>query len=204
MLCGVGDFAVRGASETDAPAILGALERSLADDPFVLWLARGRPRAIRAYLRLMLDRIALPKGAVFVAEVEDRIVAAALWAPPRTFELSAGESLLLLPTMLAVIGPFRFGRVASILDQVDRARAPEPRWLLTLLGTVPEQRRRGIGGAVLAPVLARCDADRVAAVCETSEPRNLPFYRRLGFEVSVERMLGPGGPRSWTLSRQPE
>lgn len=194
---------VRRATPGDAPAILDVLERALGGDPFVSWLARGQPRARRSYFRLMLRKIALPKGIVHVGIVGGEVTCAALWAPPETFELSAGESLLLLPTMVSVIGARRFPRVAAVLESVERARPPEPRWLLTLLGTVPEARRRGVASATLAPALARCDADGAVAVCETSEPTNLGFYARLGFEVTSERALGPNGPPSWTLERAP-
>src|SRR5690606_27533832 len=131
------------------------------------------------------------------------IECAALWAPPRTFELTPGESVLLLPTMMRVIGVRRFTSAAAILDDAERARPPEPRWLLTLLGTTPEHRGRGLASATLAPALARCDAEGVPAVCETSEPANLAFYARHGFAVTKERRLGEGGPPSWTLERAP-
>lgn len=196
-------MAVREATPKDAAAVLAVLGRALEGDPFVRWLARDRPDAIRRYLALMLERIALPKGVVHVAEVDGVIASAALWAPPGTFELSAGESLRLLPTMVGVIGAFRFTRVAAVLEEVERARPPEPRWLLTLLGTEPERRGRGLAGAVLAPILARCDRERVVAVCETSRAENVAFYARQGFEVASQRTLGPDGPPSWTLRRVP-
>jgi GNAT superfamily N-acetyltransferase len=199
----VSSVVVRRAYDPDASAVLEVLERSLGDDPFVRWLARSRRRAVRSYLSLMLERIAFPKGIVHVALRDGAPIAAALWAPPKTFELSAGESLRLLPTMLTVIGPWRFTKVAATLDDVERARPPEPRWLLTLLGTVPEERGRGVGSAVLAPILAQCDSERAVAVCETSERRNLGFYARQGFTPTAERRLSPDGPPSWTLKRTP-
>ncbi len=195
---------VRRASEDDAPAILELLERAFVDDPFVNWLARSRPRAIRSYLTLMLCGIALPKGVVHVAVVDSRIASAALWAPPHSFALTMGESLRMLPRMVAMIGPLRFTRVAALLEEVERARGPEPRWLLTLLGTTPEMRGLGLASAVMAPVLARCDAKKQPAVCETSAPANLPFYRKQGFEIGAERPLGEDGPRCWTLRRGPK
>src|SRR5688500_1612995 len=87
-------FVVRRATPTDASAILPVLERSLSDDPLVRWLARAKPRAVRSYLVLMLERIAFPRGIVHVALDGPRAIGAALWAPPHTFELSARESLM--------------------------------------------------------------------------------------------------------------
>jgi GNAT superfamily N-acetyltransferase len=200
-------FQIRPAEASDADAVLDVLERSLSADPFVRWLARPGPaheRARRSYLRLMLCRIALPRGRVYLAEADGRVVGAALWAPPRSFELSAADTLRLLPLMLDVVGFSRMTRVTRILDAIDAARPPEPRWLLTLVGTLPSERRRGIGAALLAPVLERCDADEVAAVLETANPDNLPFYRRLGFREAGRRALGENGPTSWTLVRPPK
>lgn len=193
----------RRATAGDATAMVEVLARSLADDPFVRWLTREQPRAMRRYLDLMVRRIALAKGAAYVATAGERIASVALWAPPHTFELTAGESLRFFPTMFSVIGPRRFSRVAATIEEIERARAPEPRWLLTLVGTLPEERRRGLASAVLAPALARCDLDGHVAVCETSEPKNLAFYARHGFRIAAERTLEPGGPTSYTLLREP-
>jgi ribosomal protein S18 acetylase RimI-like enzyme len=198
-----GAISLRSASDCDADAILSILELALEADPFVRWLARGKPRAVRAYLVLMLERIALPKGLVRVALVDGEIAASALWAPPRTFELGATESLRLLPTMMSVIGPWRFSKVASILDEVERARPPEPRWLLTLLGTHPDRRGLGLASALLTETLRSCDERVEVAVCETSAEQNLAFYARHGFEAISERRLGADGPQSWTLRRAP-
>ena len=48
--------------------------------------------------------------------------------------------------------------------------------------------RRGMASAraLLAPVLARCDEDRLLACLDSSNSRNVPFYERLGFKVTGE------------------
>lgn len=194
---------VTAATEEDAEPILGVLERAMADDPFVAWLARpGSVRARRSYVGLMLERIALPKGRVWVAREGATIVGAALWAPPHTFELGAGESLRILPLMLDVIGLTRMSRVAAALEAIDRARPPEPRWLLTVVGVDPARRGEGIGRAVLAPGLDHAVDEGAPVVAETANPANLPFYARLGFAITHERALGEG-TTSWTLVRDP-
>jgi GNAT superfamily N-acetyltransferase len=71
------------------------------------------------------------------------------------------------------------------------------------MGTRPELQGRGLGSEVLAPVLARCDADNVAAYCDTSTERNVRFYARHDFAVAAETDVPDGGPHVWLLARQP-
>lgn len=197
---------IRRGGAADAARVIDALDRALGDDPFVRWLARPGPdhaRARRSYLKLMVERIAVPRGEMWVSEEDGETIGAALWAPPHTFELSAGETLRLLPLMLDVVGFSRMTRVTRALDHIDAARPPEPRWLLTLVGTTPEHRGRGVGTALLDPALAICDAEGLPAVLETANPGNLAFYERLGFRERARRPAIAEIPESWTLVRDP-
>ena len=47
-------------------------------------------------------------------------------------------------------------------------------WYLPVVGTRPGRRRSGLGSAVLAPVLARADADGVPAVADAADPDAAP------------------------------
>ena len=55
---------------------------------------------------------------------------------------------------------------------------------------------------LLRPVLDRCDTEGAPAYLEATNKRNLPLYRRQGFEVREELDL-PNGPRLWTMWREP-
>lgn len=57
----------------------------------------------------------------------------------------------------------------------------------------PSAKGRGLGSAVLAPVLDKADAEGVPCYLENSNPRNTPFYTRLGF-VEVNRVPYSGPP----------
>jgi ribosomal protein S18 acetylase RimI-like enzyme len=80
-------------------------------------------------------------------------------------------------------------------------RSP-PHWYLAVLGTEPELQGRGLGSAVLAPVLEQADRDGVAAYLESSKESNIAFYARHGFRVSGEVRL-PRGPKLWPMWRDP-
>ena len=83
----------------------------------------------------------------------------------------------------------------GILGQLMMANHPhEPHWYLNVVSTFPERQGRGLGAAVLQPVLDRCDADGVRAYLESSNPRNLSLYRRQGF-VDAGVLTPPGRPQ---------
>lgn len=50
--------------------------------------------------------------------------------------------------------------------------------------------------------LDRCDAEHAPAYLESSNPANIGYYQRFGFEVTGEIVL-PDGPSLWPMWRQP-
>jgi GNAT superfamily N-acetyltransferase len=72
------------------------------------------------------------------------------------------------------------------------------------VGVEPESQGRGMGSALLYPVLSRCDADGMAAYLEASTPRNRPLYERDGFKVTDEFKIARGAaPTMWRMWRTP-
>lgn len=61
---------------------------------------------------------------------------------------------------------------------------------------------RGVGSALMRPVLETCDRDGVPAYLEATSERNKRLYLRHGFEVTDEIRL-PDGPTLWRMWRAP-
>ena len=61
---------------------------------------------------------------------------------------------------------------------------------LRMIGADPANQGEGHGGALMAYALARCDRDHAPAYLESSNPRNIPFYQRHGFEPLCEIQIG--------------
>ena len=91
-----------------------------------------------------------------------------------------------------------------LLSTVEGLHPHEPHWYLASLGTAVDQQGKGVGSALMRPVLADCDREGLPCYLESSKERNVPFYRRHGFEVVQEVPLGEHGPSIWTMWREPQ
>ena len=77
-------------------------------------------------------------------------------------------------------------------------------WYLFILGVEPSVQRRGLGGALMRPVLERADIEQLVCYLETENERNVPFYLKHGFELVVNgEEAGHSGVRFWTFRRNP-
>jgi GNAT superfamily N-acetyltransferase len=73
-----------------------------------------------------------------------------------------------------------------------------------VFGTRPAARHAGLGTAVLQPVLARCDADRVPAAATVYTSTVVRWLQRSGFAVTHSTRTAVDHELPvWTLVRQP-
>ena len=96
-----------------------------------------------------------------------------------------GERAWRLANALRDRGLRKGDRVATLLPNCPamlEAHPTEPHWYLNIVATLPSERSRGLGAAVLAPILARADAEALPCYLESTNPRNHTLYHRHGFE----------------------
>jgi ribosomal protein S18 acetylase RimI-like enzyme len=186
----------------DVPALVEVLARAFDDDPWVDWLARKdarRGEAIRHLFRVCLADLALRHDECWTTE--DR-AGASLWIPPGRWKVGLWDQLRLLPDAARVSGLRRLPSIGRSTAAIARAHPPEPHWYLLQLGVDPPAQGRGLGRALLRPVLERCDRERAGAYLETARESNLGFYARDGFAIRSVHEI-PGGPTVWGLWRPP-
>lgn len=194
----------RRAGRGDAEALVEVLGRAFDDDPVARFLFRGdrrRRRGLRRFFRIQLTTLYADDGEVWTTH--DR-AGAAIWAPPTKARPGLGDLWHLAPLVpdLAALGR-AIPDAARLLAEVERRRPAEPHWYLATLGTEPARQGRGVGSALMADVLRRCDEEGVPAYLESSKEKNLAFYRRHRFEVTGDLQVPRGGPRLWFMWRQP-
>lgn len=191
---------VREALASEREGIASCLSRAFEDDPVSRYLfPRDRSRLSRlvSFYRMVLE-ILSDHGAIYT-DLEGH--GAAIWRtpspPPAGVGPAARDALRMLWTLRTSTG-----RALNLDRVVSDARLTVPHWYLAILGTEPELQGRGIGSALLAPVLARCDVEGLPAYLESSKEQNLPFYEHHGFRVT-RKLQVRDGPVLWPMVREP-
>ncbi|MDQ1375941.1 MAG: hypothetical protein QOE07_579 [Acidimicrobiaceae bacterium] len=193
---------IRKASPDDARPLGATLARAFADDPVMRWLlpsARARTLRLPRLFAMELRYLYAPYDEVYTTRDLD---GAALWAPPGEWRTPPANLVRALPRLVWTLRGHMPAAVQCV-SAIERLHPREAHWYLAVVGTDPARQRHGVGSALLAPVLERCDRDFVPAYLESSREDNVAFYQRLGFEVTGAVDLPGGGPRVWPMWREP-
>lgn len=182
-------------------AVGGALAAAFEDDPHMRWVFRSdRLGKLQRGYPLFLERFWLPRGEVVTQDERD---GAAVWMRPGEAHVGFLDQLRAAPAIARVAGR-DLARLLRASDYIDRRHPKTPHWYLPMVGVAPHARGRGLGTALLRPVLERCDAEGVPAYLEASSERNRPLYERLGFVVTDEWRYAPDAPPLWPMWREPQ
>ena len=198
---GVSVPTIRKANAADVDALGAMLGRSFDDDPVYRCIFpddQQRRAALPLLFSHWLRHIHLPHDLVYT---EDGHAGASLWAPPNEWNIGLLTQLRLAPKLLSVFGR-RIFVTMKILGEMQARHPKTPHHYLAVVGTDPSQQGKGVGAALLAPMLARCDEEQMPAYLESSNEKNHSFYRRHGFEVT-DSFPTPPGPKIWLMWREP-
>jgi len=194
---------VRKANAGEAERLAAVLARSFLDDPQMVWVLTDDARRLDLLQRgfaVFLRKLYLDHEETYTT---DSVAGVCIWDPPGMWKVGVLDQLRTLPSMARIYGRL-LPRVLRALMKLESNHPSEPHYYLPFVGVDPEWQGRGLGAALMRPVLDRCDAERVAAYLEASSPRNRMLYERHGFEVTEEFFLGPGSPPLWRMWRAPQ
>jgi GNAT superfamily N-acetyltransferase len=193
----------RVATEDDLPAIGEALALAFEDDPLWGWAFESgtRERKLESLSAVFgfFAGAALDFGWV---RVTDGAEAVALWIPPGSPEMTPADEARMPGLIAASCEPEPARRVMEMLDAFERNHPHEPpHFYLSLLATHPDHAGKRLGVGLVADNLAEMDAadPPAPAFLESSNPRNLARYERLGFRPvrDVELVAGLTGTQMW-------
>jgi ribosomal protein S18 acetylase RimI-like enzyme len=192
----------RHAIAADIPQLTDTLANAFFDDPLTSWIfpdPAERPHQLRTWMRLSTE-MGLTRGHLYTAG-ENR--AAAVWSPPDVTLFDELWGARLAQLLTKELGDRAGDVLQGLAGALSSQPGDEPHFYLFTLGTHPEQQGSGFGARVVEPVLAICDEQGLPAHLESSNERNLSFYRRHGFEVLSEIAVVEGGPILRPMRREP-
>ena len=192
---GVEGLRPRKATQESLPTVAETLALAFHDDPLVTWCIpdESRRRQIMPSFFAAVAESCLSYDEIY--DLEEGL-SAAVWVPPGAPEDEQ------LGERLGEISEEYADRVFTALGLMEEGQPDEPKYYLFAFGTRPEWQGRGIGSALMAPVLETCDRDGAAAYLEATSARSKALYLRHGFEVTGEVVL-PDGPTLWRMWRAP-
>lgn len=194
------EIVVRRATTADVPTMADILARAF-DGPVTVWCVPDDERRVdvmRRFFTAGLEQVWLRHGEVYTT-VGD-VTGCSIWLPPGAEAIRDRETELFDDACERIFHDFP--RNIELFAMFDEVHPSEPRYYLPFIGVEPNLHKRGVGTALLAPVLAKCDRERIVAYLEADD-RSKPFHERNGFKVIGEVRL-PDGPTVWPMERVPQ
>lgn len=191
-------WSIRPASPADLPTLRTVCALAYLENPLMRWVLPDdatRADACAAWLGPSLERY-VAAGRVDVVTVADEPVAVAAWRVPGVDAVTAVTASLPSPAgvLRALVGGSRAQQVLTALGGAA-AFAPAPAGpYLNYLAVRPGHQGQGLGGDLLEHGLAALRGVGGTPWLGTTDPRNLPFYERHGFNAAGTHPLDEGGP----------
>ncbi len=178
---------VRPATRADVPEMVAVLADAFMDSAVFRWLQPDdgvRQRLLPVMFTGLLRGVHPVERGAQLAIGADRVVGAAVWAPPGKWKAPWWRQILTFPALLRVLDRESLKTFSSRGNAVDHAahavHPDEPHWYLAGLGVSPTVQGTGVGSGLVRSGLDRCHGQGVPAYLEC-ETHLVPYYERLGF-----------------------
>lgn len=178
------------ATEEDKELVLGTLGLAFVEDPFARWLFPNGQSYLKnfAEMGLAIAGKAFENETAFYTEDQS---AAALWLPPGV-ETDGEVAGKVVEEMFE--GELR-DNLLEVLGEMDAYHPhDEPCWYLSFLGVDISKQGEGRGALLIKDTLKRCDDEGMLAYLESTNPQNISFYERHGFEIMGQINCGNPEP----------
>lgn len=191
---------MRYATAANLEPMAEVLSAAFVDDPLFRWMFHDQiVEGVGEWFRLVVPLL-FARGHTYF-DTGRRSVA--IWSPPDVPLLTPAdyEAAEAVVARRSTVG--HAAEVFGALRTAGAHRPATPNWQLIYLCVAPGSQGRGEGVETLAPMLSMCDAQEFPAYLHSTNPRNVPFYERLGFRVLAEIPTGEDGPVIRPMLRSP-
>jgi GNAT superfamily N-acetyltransferase len=200
-------LAVRPADANEVPAVSVALARAFASEPVVNWLVPQRTRRTarrELMFTLEIEECILRRGGVALTadDGSGALVGGCLVLPPGRWQTPLSMDGRTALRWLWALGT-KLPRASCFVRAVEGHHLVEPHYYVRWIGIKPELQGHGLGSALMAPALDRCDREGLPAYIEASTERSAALYGRLGFVPVASPQLSEDLPRIWPMRRPP-
>lgn len=181
--------AIMPSQPSDRAAVTELLVAAFERDPVARWFWPDDAVYRRAFAELVhaLGGRAFEHGTAYHSSGYE---SAALWLPPGVAPDEAAIGALVEQTVAAGQRPVAY----EIFEQMGRAHPEAPHWYLPFIGVHPQLQGRGLGSRLLEVSMRACGTDEGPAYLESTNPCNVPLYRRHGFNVTGKILAGSCPP----------
>jgi GNAT superfamily N-acetyltransferase len=185
------------------PSEIDTVARVLAvayyEDPVLLWaMPRAATRLDDAtlFFKYYLQRMLLPHSWDVIATADRSAIV--VMRLVRQSDSTSPDGVRHLPTLVRTRSP-----VNDFFQWIETLRPKIDHLYLEFMVCLPSQHSKGIGSLLLGSRLAEADREGLPVWAFSSNPRNLPFYRRLGFEIGEELRRDDNTPPVTMILRRP-
>ena len=196
---------VRTVAEADAEQTIAGLTLAFATDPAVRSFYPD-PRDHLTHFPEMMRTQIHSAIAVRSAHCVEGFRAATIWFPPENSdaEVEAGKARRRKMDALIQETACKDGNddLFAALGKMGKFHLDAPHWYLLAIGVDPNHQNEGLGSLLMKHALPKVDAEGALAFLESSNPRNVPFYLRHGFEVMQVVQVGTS-PTFTLMVREP-
>ncbi|CAN5632767.1 GNAT family N-acetyltransferase [soil metagenome] len=192
------------ATTEDAESVVETITLAFHDDPVWSWAFPDPGRREQQYRVWWAMFVAgsTANQALWIAD--SAASAAAVWVPPGEDELLVADRERLGPVLEDLLGGQQAERVLELNQRFeDHHPADRPFHYLSLLGTHPAHRGRGLGMDLLADRLEQLDSLQEPSLLESTNPVNHERYERLGYEHIDQWNAPDSGPPVAVMWREP-
>jgi GNAT superfamily N-acetyltransferase len=196
---------VRLATLEDRDLVARIAAEGFFDDPVLSWVCRDESQRLDQIVNIMgglFDDIVPDRGTVHVLDA----ACTALWrrpdfdqVRPASERMQDAEPVQDAPNLFSDEEVERLIILGSLMAE---GHPHERHWYLNVVSTLPSRQGKGLGSAILQPVLADADAEGWPCYLESSNPRNVSLYLRHGF-VETGQLPLPDGPSLIQMWREP-